>query len=312
MSLQAHAAAMAGQVLTHQNQKLALQVESLRMENKQLQQKVEAQESQQQEYARTLLGVRRCWDEFNNDVRYLSSCVQPLGLEPEAAGARAATGSAELSRGPPLHDPYLSQLLASAEPALSSSVASAASQLTGDLSSVEQALLARSEASKQALTRLLQAVQQLQGQPSSTDAGLVAQLQRQRDADAAQRRLIAADCELAKDRWLEAQAKIKALEDELADSEQQLTSAQRKVVSLRSSLAEGAAAIPTGGGPAAASCSTPTPQPPQPAPRSLEPPAFQVADCLPDAAAEEGVATLLAKRNSELDAEREAHAKTNR
>jgi hypothetical protein len=95
------------------------------------------------------------------------------------------------------------------------------------------------------LSSLLSLVQQLQQQAAGAqgkEQDVVQGLQQQLNNQSAKQRLLATQLRSASDRYTEATEKIKQLENELADAEQEIINVQRKLLSLQASGSGGGAA----------------------------------------------------------------------
>lgn len=280
-------------VLQHQNQKLAIQLEEKRKENKYLQEKVNQYEAREQEYAQTLLCVNRVWDQLQRDVEHLCTTS---GLPNGANGQEGeASGSGRQQETPPIPanitDPFLRRLLSGADAPTIKLVQDGCKYMAADYSEVEEALVARADACKAALANLLRHLQQ-QPTPDVDQAKLKEQLQHQ----AAQQRILADKLKLADDRYLETQQQLKKLQNELADCEQELSNATRKYIALKGqgeAAGGGEQGQGSGGGSAKGT----------PAPGIANEEAQEELTELRE---------LLNKRTAELEKEQEGHLKTQR
>jgi hypothetical protein len=377
-------------VLQLQKEKLALQLEEKRRENRALEEKLEGLEAKQQEYAHTMLCVGRVWDQLNTDVATLIADI----------GGDAAVGAADQQQGGSssrwgaiaAHDPYLGVLLSGADAPTLAATHSAIADIKDELSEVEARLEERAAGSKRALGRLLTCVRQLQASSATVSqapevaqapqegvegqgaaAGTAVQdnaaaqrfqaMQSALDAQAGLRRALEAQLRLSNDRLLEANERVRVVEAEAADHQQALSSAQRKLAALQQRQQEAAAAAvaaaaapegpvaPSGGLTSAASIAIATaaslPAAADSLPRttsgalllqplagdgtngphtavggggggallgaaSVQPPQTQIQAAASVEESTEELAALLARRTTELDNERDAHAATTR
>ncbi|GLC65192.1 hypothetical protein PLESTF_000262000 [Pleodorina starrii] len=317
------------QVLTHQNQRLAVQLEEKRKASKALEDKVAAYEQKEQEYEQTLLCVNRVWSQFTSAISHLcSSLAGHADLKPPAPPPGAAAA---------VRDPFLQRLVsdsAQAKPLLD-----AQKRTDAELTNVEAALHERARSCKDALACVLDAVRaihsrqddlsaQLRGSSSSSaavqpllqseNARLVSEaagLRRELDAARAQHSCASEELRLAEDRRLEAEERIRQLQNELADTEQELSNVQKKYLTLKNSGggaagAGGAGADGAGGGSAAAG-----PSRQGSLVTALTVGGGGVAEGAASADVLDEVAELqavLGKRTADLEREREAHLKTRR
>lgn len=274
-------------------QKLSFQLEAQRKENRALQQQVSQFEDKEAEYAHTVLLTNRAWDQLVQDVEHLctSSGLDNIGSNANSAASTSSKDTPSIPAN--ITDPYLRQLLKGADAACIKTVNDSWKQVDGHHSEVERALLVRANTIKTALANLLQHVRQLSVSGSSSASPDVAKLQQQLHNQAAMQRMLSSQLHQAQDRNLEAQETIKKLQNELADTEQELTNAQRRLHALKH--AEGDGAGPSTSGLARAGSVRPGTPAPEDAPE-------EVAQ----------LQQLLAKRTAELDAEREAHLKVQR
>lgn len=67
------------QVLSHQNQRLAIQLEEKRQNTKLLEDRLAGLEAREQEYAQTLLCVNRLWQQLDSDVLHMLQLAQLSG-----------------------------------------------------------------------------------------------------------------------------------------------------------------------------------------------------------------------------------------
>ncbi|MEW5314014.1 MAG: hypothetical protein WDW38_005542 [Sanguina aurantia] len=224
-------------VLTHQNKRLAVQLESLRHNNRVLEDRVQQYDAKEEAYSQTLLCVNRLWTQLNSDIAHLVSV---------ATGGRPRSG--------PSTDPFLQRLLhldrSSAKPFLDRQKA-----LHAESSELEDALIERAHGTKAALASLLQHIQDARGASDALSLQLAsscgsctseaaaaqghkrlveegASLRQQLGAAHAASRSTAEQLRLAEDRQLEARERIKALQNELADREQELSTMQTKYFAL--------------------------------------------------------------------------------
>lgn len=327
-------------LLGFQNSKLQAQLEEKRREHRLLQDKLASFEGKEQEYARTLLCVNRLWTELSQDLQHLCTTAA-LPLVPDDSGDRNGGVGPAATLPASITDPFLRCLLAGADARSIKEVADACKQMERDQCDVEQRLTARANSTKEHLARLLQHVGRMQQQEQQQQqqevkqeqqqapeqqhhqhqqqAVTISRLQAQVNKQVAQHRTLTAQLQASDDRWLEGQELIKKLQNELADAEQELSNAQRKLFTMRSSsdlaAKEAAAAsaqqqhqqqqlppTPFGSAPAG----TPGTATPGPASAAAVPMAVDVADELQELQA------LLQKRTGELDNERELRLKTSR
>ncbi len=185
-------------VLQLQNQKLAVQLEEKRRETRELEQRLEAQEEKERNYAQTLLCVDRLWHQLDQDVQHLCDTalvdLDKSGTTTTKPPAAATSTVAHAAPGPPQNpnlallaakDPYLAQLLAPAlalaqqpggkrdgdeeedeapgEAALSE-VVGGVEEVLDECTEVEEKLRKRCAGSKRALARVLEAMRRLQAQ----------------------------------------------------------------------------------------------------------------------------------------------------
>ncbi|EFJ46479.1 hypothetical protein VOLCADRAFT_92990 [Volvox carteri f. nagariensis] len=241
-------------VLTHQNQQLAVQLEEKRKTSKALEDKVAAYEQKEQEYEQTLLCVNRIWSQFTVAISHLcTSLAGHADLRPPATPSGAAAAK-------PLLD--------------------AQKRVDAELTDVELALQERARGCKDALAAVLDAVRSIHtrqeelsarlreavtvpqaSSPSAAvqpllqaeNARLVSEtttLRRELDAVRAQHTCASEELRLAEDRRIEVEERIRQLQNELADTEQELSNVQKKYFTLKNS-GGGAAGGGAGGGGAA-------------------------------------------------------------
>lgn len=246
-------------VLTHQNKRLAVQLESLRHNNKVLEDRVQQYDAKEEEYSQTLLCVNRLWTQLNSDITHLVSVATggpPLGAvnggpSPALLGSRTVSGSCSHAG---IKDPFLQRLLhldlSSAKPFLDKQKA-----LHAESSELEDILIERAHSTKAALSSLLQHIQDARttqdalslqltsncGSCTSEAASVQshkklveesASLRQQLSASHAAARSTAEQLRLADDRLLETKERVKALQNELADREQELSTMQTKYFAL--------------------------------------------------------------------------------
>ncbi|KAF5843039.1 hypothetical protein DUNSADRAFT_2652 [Dunaliella salina] len=305
--------------LQHQNTKLSAQLEEKRREHRVLQEKLNSFEGKEQEYAQTLLCVNRLWGELSHDLQHLcASAALPSPADANGGVEDGARGQGSCSKGAPvpasITDPFLRHLLAGADARTMKEVADGCKQLEKEQTEVEQLLVARASGTKRQLTHLLKLIEQQHHHQKQSDSAHGEQeqqqqqnvrLQAQVNHLVAQHRTLTAQLQASDDRWLEGQEQIKKLQNELADAEQELSNAQRKLFTIKSSndmAAKDAPATPaaarTGSGtPGTTAAATPAPSAPVQA---------DMADELQE------LQHLLQKRTAELDKERELHMKTSR
>lgn len=232
------------QILQFRNQKLSEQLKNLKQQLKTLDGNVSKHEEFKKQYSDTLLIVNRLWDQLNLDICSLSARCSGQPAEDLPAPAADLPDSWED------FDPYLRRLLngdASSQKQIKRNV----QDYQQDLSEVEQALHARATASLLALSGLLDLIQRRQQtadaevealrQASSDDALRQANGQLQDEVSSLQQQLNAAQAlqrstqlllKQAQDRAFEAAENLKSIKNELADTEYELSAAQRKLQRL--------------------------------------------------------------------------------
>ncbi len=253
------------QVLSHQNQRLAVQLEEKRRASKALENKVAKFEQKQEEYEQTVLCINRIWEQFTDSLAHLCTSLSGHADLPRPAGHAGI---------PTVRDPFLQRLVsdaASAKPILD-----AQKRLDAELTGVETALQDRARVCKEAMASVLDAVRALHSrqealdrqlrEAASADASAASQqlqaenqrlvaetaaLRRDMDALRAQHSAASEQLRVSEDRRLEAEESIRRLQNELADTEQELSNVQKKYLTLKNAgPAPGAA--PAGAGAAAA------------------------------------------------------------
>ena len=262
------------QVLTHQNQRLAVQLEEKRKASKALEDKVSALEQKESEYQQTLLCTGRLWSQFTDSITHL--CANMAGfaeLRPPPAAEKA----------PSVRDPFVQRLVSDAlqvKPLLDSQ-----KRIDAELSDVEQALVERSRTVKDALGTILDAVRSVHARQdelsaqlrssaaapaaaaASADASASAEalasenarlgneasaLRRELDGLRATASAAAEELRLSEGRRAEAEERIRQLQNELADTEQELSNVQKKYLTIKNSAAA-AAGVGVAGAPGGAS-----------------------------------------------------------
>eukprot|EP00198_Chlamydomonas_reinhardtii_P003478 XP_001692814.1 predicted protein [Chlamydomonas reinhardtii] len=247
MNLEAKSVEQKLQVLTHQNQRLAVQLEEKRKASKALEDKVSALEQKESEYQQTLLCTGRLWSQFTDSITHL--CANMAGfaeLRPPPAAEKA----------PSVRDPFVQRLVSDAlqvKPLLDSQ-----KRIDAELSDVEQALVERSRTVKDALGTILDAVRSVHARQdelsaqlrssaaapaaaaASADASASAEalasenarlgneasaLRRELDGLRATASAAAEELRLSEGRRAEAEERIRQLQNELADTEQELSNA---------------------------------------------------------------------------------------
>ncbi|PNW73273.1 hypothetical protein CHLRE_14g625802v5 [Chlamydomonas reinhardtii] len=374
MNLEAKSVEQKLQVLTHQNQRLAVQLEEKRKASKALEDKVSALEQKESEYQQTLLCTGRLWSQFTDSITHL--CANMAGfaeLRPPPAAEKA----------PSVRDPFVQRLVSDAlqvKPLLDSQ-----KRIDAELSDVEQALVERSRTVKDALGTILDAVRSVHARQdelsaqlrssaaapaaaaASADASASAEalasenarlgneasaLRRELDGLRATASAAAEELRLSEGRRAEAEERIRQLQNELADTEQELSNVQKKYLTIKNSAAAaagvgvagapggasgaaagaagpgvggstaaaggdaaaggGAAGGGGGAGGAAGGGAGPSRQGSLPGPLASAP---STNGALPDPDVMDEVAelqALLAKRSSDLEKEKEAHARSRR
>jgi E3 ubiquitin-protein ligase BRE1 len=248
------------QVLTHQNQRLAVQLEEKRRDNRILEDKVAEYESKEAEYSQTLLSVNRLWEQLQSDLQHLAAaaCASDADGADEGKAGEAASNSGRPTASSS-SDPFLARLLCGTVPAATTkAVADGQRQLNGSRTEVEEALGERAVRTQQALSSVLEALRAAQkGREAlaqqladgSGDEALkqeharlaqeVAAMRMRADHSYSEHRTRMEQLQLSSDRLLEAEGRIKKLENELADNEQQLSSFHRKYAALKEGQAAG-------------------------------------------------------------------------
>mmetsp|Transcript_2932 Transcript_2932/g.6418 ORF Transcript_2932/g.6418 Transcript_2932/m.6418 type:complete len:863 (+) Transcript_2932:174-2762(+) len=309
------------QVLTHQNQRLAVQLEEKRHHTKVLEEKVAHYEKCEQDYSQTLLCINRIWEQLSSDLQHMctSTGTGAAPADAQATDGDDATASTSGVQSRNIVDPFLTKLLRSTgDISTLKSIQDAVKQINADSSEVELALLRRASATKSTLSRLLSKLRQLQMQrdnalsqlsSSNPESALaeehrraldeVSELRAQLDVAHASQRTAMEQLQLTDDRLTEAEEQIKRLQNELADKEQELSNVQRKYLTLKNEGTSGDA------------------QQLSLAPQaSKDLPKAQVAAGASTAAEDaDGLQVLQAlydKRMQDLEKEREAHLKTQR
>lgn len=297
------------QVLTHQNQRLAVQLEEKRRETRQLESKVSDYESKESEYEATLLCVNRLWEQLQNDVRHL--CTEAC-----ASVGAAETIKQELKQ-PAVADPFLARLLRGASTSASKAVVEGQRELEGMRTELEDTLVERASSTQEALGHVLDCIRQLhvqrmawaqQRSDQSDDDALkeehakmsaeATSLRQQLSHSCAESRTAKEKIKLSEDRVLETEQRIKQIENELADKEQQLSSLQRKFAALKEGQADTSQFKDAGTHNAAAAAA-----------------AASLASTQEDGGLAEELQqlqALLEKRNVELEKAKESHLKTKR
>lgn len=244
------------QVLQHQNQRLAVQLNEKTKATRVLEDKVSDYEAKEQEYAQTLLCVRRIWDQVNSEVQHLAASSGLPEESPEREGSPSTPSAAALT------NPFLRRLLSRSEDAdARKEVADGQRALQSDASDVESTLQEQASATHAALAKLLSALhslhasqqtlsEQLRNAPGSTDDAL--KQENERLAQEAGKLRQALDASRAKEltsqegashsegRLLEVEERMRKMQDELADTEQELATANRKLATLKSQQAAAA------------------------------------------------------------------------
>lgn len=261
------------QILQFRNQKLSEQLASLKEQIKNLEGSVSKHDEEKKQYADTMLCVGRIWNQLNADVQSL--CVRCAGstanpaVKQEDAGAGAATKTEEQEEEEELEaweafDPYLRRLLANNEAVTAAdrkSIKRSVQDYQHELSDVEQTLHQQATASLQALSQLLQQLQQrteaanqqlerLRQLPAD-EALKKANQQLQDEADSLRQQLDAAQAlqratqariKQCEDKAFEAVENLKSIKNDLADKEYALQAAQRKLQRLKQQQGDPAAA----------------------------------------------------------------------
>ncbi|GLI67633.1 hypothetical protein VaNZ11_011881 [Volvox africanus] len=326
-------------VLSHQNQQLAVQLEEKRKASKALEDKVAAYEQKEQEYEQTLLCVNRLWSQFTSAISHLcSSLAGHVDLRPPATPQGAVA----------MRDPFLQRLVS--DSAQAKPFVDFQKRVDLELTDVEHALQERARGCKDALAAVLDAVRSIHARqedlsakmceiataPASSPSGLqqllqaenvrldseAAALRRELDAVRAQQMCTSEELRLAEDRRIEAEERIRQLQNELADTEQELSNVQKKYFTLKNSGggaagggAGGAAAVAASGGggeAVAASSGGPSRQGSllSALPSGAAASVVEGSSDMLDEVAE--LQALLAKRTADLEREREAHLRTRR
>ncbi|KAG2423091.1 hypothetical protein HXX76_002316 [Chlamydomonas incerta] len=257
MNLEAKSVEQKLQVLTHQNQRLAVQLEEKRKASKALEDKVSALEQKESEYQQTLLCTGRLWSQFTDSITHL--CTNMAGfaeLRPPPAAEKA----------PSVRDPFVQRLVSDAlqvKPLLDSQ-----KRIDAELSDVEQALVERSRSVKDALGTILDAVRSVHARQDEMSAQLrssaaapaaaadgagaspaaealasenarlgaeTSALRRELDGLRATASAAAEELRLSEGRRAEAEERIRQLQNELADTEQELSNVQKKYLTLKNS-----------------------------------------------------------------------------
>ncbi|GAX77702.1 hypothetical protein CEUSTIGMA_g5145.t1 [Chlamydomonas eustigma] len=231
------------QVLTHQNQQLAVQLEEKRRDTRILEDKLSEYESKEIGYAQTLMCVNRVWERLLADIQHLSAgCF----ISDPVAEVEAVQSTITMS------DPFLARLLESCPPPVIKSINDNKKQIDASLSLVEEALVQRAMSTQDGLSRVLQSIKMLQDQNSQLSLRLastcsnetlqedmdrlvqeVASIRQRLHHNHALQRTTAERLQAAEDRSLQAEEHMKKLQNELADTEQQLSSLQRKYAALK-------------------------------------------------------------------------------
>ncbi|GIL57188.1 hypothetical protein Vafri_12491 [Volvox africanus] len=328
-------------VLTHQNQQLAVQLEEKRKASKALEDKVAAYEQKEQEYEQTLLCVNRLWSQFTTAISHLcSSLAGHVDLRPPATPQGAVA----------MRDPFLQRLVS--DSAQAKPFVDFQKRVDVELTDVEHALQERARGCKDALAAVLDAVRNIHARqedlsakmcdvasaPASSASGVqqllqaenvrlgseAAALRRELDTVRAQQTCASEELRLAEDRRIEAEERIRQLQNELADTEQELSNVQKKYFTLKNSgggaagggAGGGAAAVAASGGgggdAAAASVGGPSRQGSllSALPSGAAASVMEGSSDMLDEVAE--LQALLAKRTADLEREREAHLRTRR
>ncbi len=140
------------QVLTHQNQRLAVQLEEKRKAFRTLENKVSNYESKEQAYEQTLLCVNRLWDQFLGSISHLCASL---------AGDADVKPPAPTDKAPAVKDPFLQRLVADWTTAQLKPVVDAQKRLDAELSEVEGALAERARGCKESLATVLDTIRSL-------------------------------------------------------------------------------------------------------------------------------------------------------
>lgn len=304
------------QVLQHQNQRLAVQLEEKRKSARVLEDKVTTYEQKEQDYEHTLLCVNRIWGQLTDAITHLCSS---LSIPAPAASAIAVS----------VRDPFLQRLIS--DPAQAKPLLDAQKRLDADLSEVEVALAERSRSAKESLASVLdamrglhahqqelsaewraaaaapspEAAQQALAQDNERLEGEARQLRQQLDTLHALHASTSDELRLAEDRHLEAEERISKMQNELADAEQELSNVQKKYLALKISgpVALGPG-IDGGAGPSGLAGGVARTGSIVSALAAHDP-----VDFLDDAVE---LQALLSKRAADLDREKEAHLRTKR
>lgn len=315
-------------VLTHQNQQLAVQLEEKRKASKALEDKVAAYEQKEQQHEQTLLCVNRVWSQLTSAISHLcSSLAGHADLRPPAT---APSGAAAV------RDPFLQRLIS--DSTLTKPFVDSQKRLDAELTDVEQALQERARECKDGLAAVLDAMRTIHSRQEEHSSKLrdaagasapqlqadnvrlvleATALRRELDALRAQHTCASDELHLAEDRRVEAEERIRKLQNELADTEQELTNVQKKYFTLKNigGGAAGAVAASDGSGPSRQSSlvvalpslgGVPSVTNGSAATVMVEGGTLEMSDEVAELQA------LLAKRTADLEREREGHLKTKR
>ncbi|PRW61074.1 E3 ubiquitin- ligase BRE1-like 2 [Chlorella sorokiniana] len=298
-------------LLLDRNSKLTAQCDVQRKQINQLEKRLEELAAKEEERHETLLCVNRLWEELNASIGFIQ--YRATGRPAEAQQENTEATDADLLRKA---NPFLAKLL-STHLAGDKEAQGIADDFADDASEVEEALRQRMSATLEAATAVLQLVEAQAaagggsaggdadpdaGLPSPTTGGTHNRASNSKDAQlAALNNLLKAENNRLRDQALLDATKIKSLQSSLADREDELLVAQRKINQLKAAGNSGglAGAAPAAGEQAARG-------------GGGSPVAGAPAAASADAADTARLHQLLQKRTTELDEREDAMIKADR
>eukprot|EP00798_Chlamydomonas_sp_ICE-L_P003932 gene3932-14009_t len=234
--------------LTQHNGRLSVLLEEKRRESKVLEERVVKSEHRENEYVETLLTVDRIWDQLSQDIVTACSASNNGVAEDDGKSAGATTTASSTS----ITDPFLRRLLRAADPAALKPVQDACKKLDAGRGDVETALQDRAQGTKSALSKLLARVQEITDKQDATTAQLLAMapdaalraeckrltsesgaLRRQLDAGRALQRCMNEQMHSLESRHVQLEETLRKTQNELGDTEQELSNSQRKYHALK-------------------------------------------------------------------------------